>query len=165
MDENSKTFIVHMLALDIAEELLIHLFRAAQIAILQWDKALTKILAKYSDYADIFFSELAMELPENMGINEYAIELIDRKQLSYRPIYAFSLVEIETLKAYIETQLKTGFIQPSKSLASAPILFNKKPEDSLCLCINYWGLNNFTIKNWYSLPLIRKALDCLGRAK
>ncbi len=69
------------------------------------------------------------------------------------------------MKSYIETHLKTGFIQPSKSLANAPILFEKKPDGSLRLCINYRGLNNLTIKNRYPLPLIGESLDQLGRAK
>ncbi len=88
-----------------------------------------------------------MELPENTGMNEHAIELIDGKQPLYGPIYALSPVELETLKAYIETHLKTGFIQPSKSLAGAPILFDKKPDGSLRLCVDYRGLNNLTNKN------------------
>ncbi len=74
-------------------------------------------------------------------------------------------MKLETLKAYIETHLKTGFIQPSKSPAGAPILFDKKLDGSLCLCVDYWGLNNLTIKNRYPLLLIGEALDRLGQAK
>ncbi len=106
-----------------------------------------------------------MELPQNTSMNKHAIELIEGKQLPYGPIYTLSPMELETLKAYIETHLKTGFIQPSKSPARDPILFDKKPDGSLCLCVDYRGLNNFTIKNWYPFPLIGEALDCLGRAK
>ncbi len=91
-----------MSALDIAE-LSIHPFRAAQIAALQWHKAPTKIPAKYSDYADVFSLELTMELPENTGMNEHAIELIEGKQPPYGLIYTLNLVELETLKTYIET--------------------------------------------------------------
>ncbi len=106
-----------------------------------------------------------MELPENTGMNEHAIELIEGKQPPYRPIHALSPVELETLKAYLETHLKTGFIRPSKSPTGAPILFDKKPDSSLRLCVNYWSLNNLTIKNRYPLPLIDEALDRLGWAK
>ena len=74
-------------------------------------------------------------------------------------------MELKTLKTYIDTHLKTGFIQPSKSPASAPILFDKKPDSSFWLCVNYQGLNNLTIKNQYPLPLIGEALDRLSRAK
>ncbi len=164
IDENSETFVVHMLALDITE-LSIHLLRAAQIAALQWDKAPTKIPAKYADYADVFSSNLAMELFENIGINEHAIKLIKGKQLSYRSIYALSLVELEILKTYIKTHLKTRYIRTSKSPTGAPILFNKKLESSLRMCVDYQDLNNFTIKDQYPVPLIGKSLDRLSQAK
>ena len=78
-----------------------------------------------------------MELTEITSINEHAIKLIEGKQPPFGPIYALSLVELETLKAYIETHLKTGFIQPFKSTASAFILINKKPNSSLCLYVDY----------------------------
>ncbi len=106
-----------------------------------------------------------MELPENTGMNEHAIKLIDGKQPPYGPIYALSPVELETLKTYIKTHLKTVFIRLSKSPAGAPILFDKKPDSSLRLCVNYRGLNNLTIKNRYPLPLISDSLDRLGPAK
>ncbi len=106
-----------------------------------------------------------MELPKNTGINEHVIELVEVKQLPYGPIYSLGPVELETLKAYIETHLKTGFIRPSKSSAGAPILFDKKPDGSLRFCVDYRGLNNLTIKNLYPLPLIGESLDRLGRAK
>lgn len=48
----------------------------AQIAILKWDNALIKIPTKYADDANIFSFELAMELLDNIGINEYAIKLV-----------------------------------------------------------------------------------------
>ena len=57
------------------------------------------------------------------------------------------------------------FIQPSKSLTDTLILFDKKSDGSLCLCMDYWGLNNLTIKNQYPLPLIGKSLDRLGQVK
>ena len=106
-----------------------------------------------------------MELTENIGINEHAIELVKGKQPPYGPIYSLGPVELETLKAYIKTHLKTEFIRPSKSPAGTPILFDKKPHRSLRLCIDYRSLNNLTIKNRYPLPLIGESLDRLGCAK
>lgn len=69
------------------------------------------------------------------------------------------------MKAYIKTHLKTKFIRLFKSSAGTPLLFDKKPDGSLHLCVDYLGLNNLTIKNWYSLLLIRKLLNQLSRAK
>ncbi len=98
-------------------------------------------------------------------MNEHTIKLIEGKQPPYGPIYALSSVELETFKTYIKTYLKTGFIEPSKSPTWALILFDKKFDGSLHLCVDYWGLNNLIIENWYPLPLIGEVLDCLGRAK
>ena len=81
------------------------------------------------------------------------------------PIYALNLVELETLKTYIKIYLKIGYIQYSISLTNASILFNKNPDNSFCLYINYRDLNNLIIKNWYPLSLIGKFLDWLSRAK
>ena len=73
-------------------------------------------------------------------------------------------MKLETLKTYIKTYLKTGFIRPSKSPAGTSVFFDKKPDGSFRLCVNYRGLNNPTIKNQYSFPLIGEYLDRLGRA-
>ena len=78
-----------------------------------------------------------MELPKNTSINEHAIDPIKGKQPYYGLLYSLRPVELEILKTYIETHLKTGFIRPSKSLADYPILFDKKPDGSLRLCVNY----------------------------
>ena len=165
-DEESKTFVVHVAALEASlAGITIHPSRKAQIAALIQVETPTKVSTEYADYADVFSFDLAMELLENTGINKHAIELQNGEQPPYRPIYSLVPVELETLKTYIETHLKTGFIWPSKFPAGAPILFDKKPDGSLRLCLNYRGLNNLTIKNWYPLPLISETLDRLGRAK
>ena len=137
--------------------------RKAEIASLLTEEV--KIPNKYSDFANVFSEEKALILLKRTELNEHAINLKNGKQPPYGPIYSLGLVELETLKTYIETHLKTGFIRPSKSAVSAPILFDKKPNGSLCLCVDYQGLNNLTIKNRYLLPLIGKSLNRLGRAK
>ena len=98
-------------------------------------------------------------------MNEHVIELEESKQPLYGPIYSLEPVELKTLKTYIETNLANGFIQALKLPAGAPILFVRKLDSSLCLCVNYQGLNNLTVKNQYSLPLIGKFLDQLSQAK
>ena len=106
-----------------------------------------------------------MKLLVNTGINNDALELVESKQLFYGPIYSLGPLELEMLKDYIETLLKTIFIWLSKSLVGVLIFFDKKPDSSLCLYKNHPGLNNLRIKNWYPLPLIGKSLDWLGYAK
>ena len=98
-------------------------------------------------------------------MNDHTIKLKENKHSSFRPIYSLEQVELETLKTYIETNLVSGFIRFSKSLVGAFIFFDQKSDRSLCFYINYWGLNNITIKNRYPLFLIDKLLDWLGRAR
>jgi len=52
-----------------------------------------------------------------------------------------------------------GFIRKSKSPAGAPVLFVKKKDGSLRLCVDYRKLNEMTIRNSYPLPLISELLD------
>ena len=116
-------------------------------------------------HLDRAYIEFPDELPEHTGINDHAIKLVDGQQPPYGPIYSLGPVELETLKAYIKTNLANMFIRPSKSPAGAPILFDRKSDGSLRLCVDYRGLNNLTIKNRYPLLLIGESLDRLGRAK
>ena len=161
LDENIEAFVVHISFL--GSRITIHLAKKAQIALLLAEKVIFP--AKHSDFADVFLEESANIVSERIGVNKYAIELKKGKQLPYRPIYSLKLVELKLLKTYIKINLANCFIRASKLAAGALILFVRKPNGSFCLCVNYWELNNLTIKNWYLLPLIGKSLDLLGRAK
>ena len=130
LEENSETFVVHGADLEVLE-LAIHPSWTPLLAALQQDKAPTKILPEYPDYADVFSPDLVIELTKNTGISEHAIELVQDKQPSYGPIYSVGLMELETLKVYMETTLKSGFIQSSKSPTEAPLFFDKKSDGSL----------------------------------
>ncbi len=165
LDPEPEAFVVHVAALsiDLGDE--VHPSRRAQIAHLKADEAPTEVPSEYADFANVFSPKLAAELPEHTGINDHAIELVDDWQPPYGPIYSLGPVELETLKAYIENNLASGFIWPSKSPARASILFDKKPDGSLRLCVDYQDLNNLTIKNRYPLSLIGESLDRLGRAQ
>ncbi len=114
-----------------------HLLRRAQIAHLKADEAPTEVLSEYADFTDVFSTKLAAELLEHIEINDHAIELVDDRQPPYGPIYSLGPMELEILKAYIENNLASGFIRPSKSPAGAPILFDKKPDGSLRLYMDY----------------------------
>ena len=149
LNKESETFVIHLAALETPfAGMVIHPSQEAQILALIQDKALTKVPSKYTDYANVFSFDLAMELPKNTSINKHAIELQDGKQPPYEPIYSLRPVELETLKTYIETYLKTRFIWSFKFPADALILFDKKSDNSFWLYINYQDLNNLTIKNW-----------------
>ena len=164
LDVDSEAFIVHM-AIREQEEISVHAERQALVGALIFNEASTEVLVEYFNYSNVFSAENGADFPENTGINEHAIELEKGKQPFFGPIYSLGSVELEMLKTNIKTNLANGFIRPFKSSAGALILFNRKPNGSFCLYVDYWGLNNITIKNRYLLPLIGEFLDRLGRAR
>ena len=150
LDPGYETFIVYVASLKSpsnTQEGDVYPFCKAQIAALVANEVLISISTKYSDFADVFSPELASKLLEYTGITDHAIKLVNDWQPPYGPINSLRPVELETLKTYIEINLANSFIRLSKSLAEALILFDKKPDGSLQLCVDYWGLNNPIIKN------------------
>lgn len=110
LNENTKTFIVYIADLSIFLIINIDLFCQTGVGLLLVNKMSVKVLFEYSNYGDIFLSELAIELTENISINKYAIELVKGKLPLYGLIYHSEPVELETLKTFIQTHLKIGFI-------------------------------------------------------
>ena len=82
LDADSETFVVHM-AIREWEKMAINLDRKAQVGALLFDKALTEVPAEYSNYSNVFLSENATKLPENIGMSEHAIKLEKSKQPSF----------------------------------------------------------------------------------
>jgi len=99
-------------------------------------KIKSKVLAKYHGYINIFVDREASTLPPhcNQDIN---IELEEGKVPPFSPIYSLTPMEKVALHSYIAENLSKGFIRNSTSSAASPILFMKKPNSSLQLCIDY----------------------------
>ena len=141
-DLESETFVVHVAspssnASPSSSPHDVYPSQKPQISILITEEALIKVPTEYLDFADVFSPNLASELSKHTGINNHAIELVKDQQPPYGPIYSLGPVELESLKAYIETNLVNALIKPSKSPAGAPILFDRKSDGSLRLCVNY----------------------------
>lgn len=71
-----------------------------------------------------------------------------------------ALTELRELKELLDR----GFIRSSVSLWGALVLFVKKNDSSMRLCIDYRELNRVTIKDKYSLPRISDLFDQLKKA-
>jgi len=74
-------------------------------------------------------------------------------------------MELAELKVQLQELLDKGFIWPSNSPWGAPVLFVKKKDGTLCLCIDYRQLNKVTVKNKYPLPQIDDLFDKLKGVK
>nr|GFA93331.1 putative reverse transcriptase domain-containing protein [Tanacetum cinerariifolium] len=75
--------------------------------------------------------------------------------------YRMAPIELKELKDQLQELLERGFIRLSVSPWGAPILFVKKKDGSMRLCIEYRELNKITIRNRYPLPRIDDLFDQL----
>ncbi|GJS35811.1 putative reverse transcriptase domain-containing protein [Tanacetum coccineum] len=82
-------------------------------------------------------------------------------ETSLRSPYRLALSEMLELSNQLKELQEKGFIQPSHSQWGAPVLFVKKKEGSMRMCIDYRELNKLTIKNRYPLPRIDDLFDQL----
>lgn len=76
-----------------------------------------------------------------------------------RPIIRLSIAELDELKKQLDELLRKGFIKPSTSPYGTPVLFVKKKDGTLRMCVDYRGLNRITRKNRYPLPRIDELID------
>src|ERR1700742_875693 len=80
-------------------------------------------------------------------------------------MYSLSQFELQTLCEFVDEHLAMGFIRPTRSPHGAPVLFIKKKDGSLRLCVDFRGLNRITKKDRYPLPLISNLLDAPRKAR
>ncbi|KAL0549215.1 hypothetical protein IC582_013696 [Cucumis melo] len=114
------------------------------------------------DYPDVFPEELP-GLPPHREV-EFAIELEPGTVPISRAPYRMDPAELKELKVQLQELLDKGFIRPSVSPWGAPVLFVKKKDGSMRLCIDYRELNKVTVKNRYPLPRIDDLFDQLQGA-
>ena len=116
-----------------------------------------------NEYPDVFPEELP-GMPPDREI-EFVIDLVPgTSPIAKRP-YRMAAPELAELKKQLEELQQSGFIRPSSSPWGAPVLFVKKKDGSLRMCVDYRALNEVTIKNKYPLPRIDDLFDQLKGAK
>ena len=124
----------------------------------------TLLLKLYTAFLNVFFRKEADTLLKH-GPYDHTIHLKEGTQASVSALYGMSCDEALKLRQYLDENLSKGFIWVSHSDAAVSVLFMKKSEGGLCFCVDYWGLNVITVKNWYLLPLISETLNCLSWAR
>jgi hypothetical protein len=103
-----------------------------------------KLPKKYKDFVDVFEKNKVYQLLEHCPY-DCPIDLEEGQSPTFGPIYGLSEPELQALRDYL--------------------LFVKKKDGSLRLCVDYHGLNKITKKNRYPLPLISGLLDWLHTGK
>ena len=111
------------------------------------------------EFPDVFPDDIAGLPPEREM--EFTIDLIPGIEPISIPPYRMDPTELRELKAQLEELLSKGFIRLRISPWGAPVLFVKKKDESLRLCIAYRQLNKVTIRNQYALPRIDELFDQL----
>jgi hypothetical protein len=115
------------------------------------------------EYLDMFPEELS-GMPPNREI-EFVINLAPgTTPITKRP-YRMAATELAELKKQLTELEQKCYIRPSSSPWRAPILFVKKKDGSMRLCVDYRALNEVTMKNKYPLPRINNLFDQLEGPK
>ncbi|VVA39016.1 PREDICTED: retrotransposon, partial [Prunus dulcis] len=115
------------------------------------------------DFPDMFPDDLP-GLPPHREI-EFTIELVPRTSPISQAPYRMAPAELKELKVQLQELVDKGFIRPSFSPWGAPVLFVKKRDGTMRLCIDYRQLNKVTVRNKYPLPRIDNLFDQLRGAK
>lgn len=115
------------------------------------------------DFLDIFVTEIP-GIPPKRDMN-FRIDLVPSTEPISKTPYCMTAQELVELKVQLEELLEKGLIRPSVSPWGAPVIFVKKKDGSLRLCIDYRQLNKVTIKNRYLLPRIDDLFDQVKGAK
>jgi Reverse transcriptase (RNA-dependent DNA polymerase) len=131
---------------------------------LKFNPDLKDVPEVYHEFADVFSRQKADTLPPHRDC-DLKINIDEGTKVPAGPIYPLSKFELKTLREFIDEYLRIGFIHPSNSPFGAPVLFIKKKDRSLQLCVDFRRLNAITRKDKYSLPLTSELLDTPSRAK
>ena len=115
------------------------------------------------EYEDVFPNYLT-GLPLHKDV-DFVIELHPGTSPISKTPHRMAPIELQELKVQLQELLDKGFIRPSTSPWGAPVLFAKKKDKTLQLCIDYRQLNRVTVKNRYPLPRIDDLFDQLKGAR
>ncbi|KAL0421315.1 UNVERIFIED_CONTAM: Transposon Tf2-11 polyprotein [Sesamum latifolium] len=116
------------------------------------------------EFKDVFPPELPIKLPPCRAI-DHAIELEPRARPPVQAPYRMGPAELTELRKQLDGLLEAGLIQPSKESYGSPVLFQRKQDDSMRMCMDYRALNKVTIKNKYPIPNAMDLFDKLTKAR
>jgi len=118
----------------------------------------------YHKFKDVFLKESFDELPQHRKW-DHVIELVPGTKEFSTKLYPMSPSEQVELNKFLDENLKSGRIRPSKSPMASPVFFVKKKDGSLRFVQDYRKLNGMTVRNRYPLPLIPDIMNRVQGAK
>jgi len=124
----------------------------------------SKILFAIQDLKKVF-SEILSDSLNMHDQMKHLIDLMKKKISCIKFIYKMTWDELAVIRDYLNSTLKKKWIRSSSSSAEASVLFVKKLNESLWLCMNYYDLNEITVKNNYSLFLLSETLNHFTHAR
>ncbi|TYK04996.1 RNA-directed DNA polymerase-like protein [Cucumis melo var. makuwa] len=128
------------------------------------ETVLKDILFVLEKYRDVMPDSLPKSLSLQRMI-DHEIELVPGTKLPAKNAYRMVPSVLAELRKQLDELLNAWFIRPVKASYGAPVLFQKKKDESLRLCIDYRTLNKLTTCNKYPLPIITDLFDRLHGAK
>ncbi|GBG81466.1 hypothetical protein CBR_g32456 [Chara braunii] len=114
------------------------------------------------EYHGVFPSSFSYAGIPPMRDVEHSIQLVPDYRVHRQAPYRLSIPKATELKRQLEELLRLGFIKRSNSPWGAPVLFARKADGTLHLCIDYRGLNRYTVKNSYPMPRSDELFDRLA---
>ena len=111
------------------------------------------------------FGKIELERMPTRKVWDHAIDLKEIFKPQKEKIYPLSKNKREEVQNFVKDQLKKGYIRPSKSPQTSPVFFVGKKDGSKQMMMDYYNLNDQTVKNNYLLPLITDLINNMGSKK
>lgn len=108
---------------------------------------------EFQSYSDVVTNEPPGKLPPERSIS-HRIDTKPGTEPTARSPFNHSIKEEQLITKEVQKLIESGFIRPSSSPYSAPVLLIRKKDGSVRMCIDYRLLNQITVKNKYPLPRI-----------
>ena len=125
------------------------------------DETSVEVLDVLESFREVMPPQLPKTLPPKREV-DHRIELVPNAQPPARAPYKMSPPELKELRKQLKESVDAGYVRPSKAPYGASVLFQKKHDGLLMLCIDYRALNELTMKYKYPIPLIADLFDQLG---
>ena len=122
------------------------------------------VLEKFHEWIKVFGKKQSERMPTRK-LWDHTIDIKEGFVPRKGKMYPLSREEREEVREFVNEQSRKGYIQPSKSLQTAPVFFVGKKDSKKRMVQDYRYLNEWTIKNNYPLPLISDVLENIGMKK